>query len=118
MNALLVSTILCDRCHAEISAQVRQCPHCGAAQTVATLSGNTATPAAAPHSEYRERLIDKPWLLTVVLLHVGLLGIPLYWTTRYSLGVRLGICLASVVYTIAAVAGIGWGLWYIYSQLA
>lgn len=118
MNALLVSTVLCDRCHAEISAHAPRCPQCGAVQTVATLTDKTAPSAATPNSGAPERLIDKPWLLLVVLLHVGLLGIPLYWTTRYSLGVRLGICLASVVYTIAAVAGIGWGLWYIYSQIA
>jgi hypothetical protein len=55
-----------------------------------------------------KRFFDNPWALLVLVLHVGFLGIPLYWKTRYSLPVRLLIILASIVYTLAAVWFIVW----------
>lgn len=50
-----------------------------------------------------KQLFDNPWALLVLVLHVGFLGIPLYWKTKYSLPVRLLIIVASIVYTMAAV---------------
>ena len=38
------------------------------------------------------------------MLHVGFLGIPVYWKTNYSLGVRLAMVIVSIVYTVSAVA--------------
>jgi len=55
-----------------------------------------------------KRLFNNPWALVVLVLHVGLLGIPLYWKTRYSLPVRLLIIFASIIYTVAAVWFIVW----------
>ncbi len=55
-----------------------------------------------------KQLFNNPWALLVLVLHVGLLGIPLYWKTKYSLSTRLLIILASIVYTIAAVGLIVW----------
>jgi hypothetical protein len=54
------------------------------------------------------RVLDRPWVIVLVLLHLGLLGIPLYWSTNYSVRTRLLICLASVAYTIFAVWVIVW----------
>ena len=58
--------------------------------------------------EKLKRLVNNPWALLVLVLHVGLLGIPLYWKTKYSLTVRLLIILASIVYTLVAVWLIVW----------
>ena len=60
-----------------------------------------------PSSESKEKLqqlLDRPWVIVVLMLHVGFLGIPVYWKTKYSLGARLLMVLASTVYTIGAVA--------------
>ena len=58
------------------------------------------------------RVIDRPWFIVVLLLHVGFLGIPIFWRANYSVAIRLGICLASIAYTVFAVAVIGGvGLW-------
>ncbi len=55
-----------------------------------------------PRSEVMQ-LMDRPWVIIVLLLHVGFLGIPIYWKTKYSVGVRLGIIVASIAYTLFAV---------------
>jgi len=61
-------------------------------------------------ADSKSTVIDRPWVILVVLLHVGFLGIPLYWKANYSRNVRLAICVASVVYTVVAVAIIVWGV--------
>lgn len=59
--------------------------------------------ASSGRSELMQ-VMDRPWVIIVLLLHVGLLGIPVYLKTKYSLGTRIWICIASIVYTVAAVA--------------
>lgn len=61
-------------------------------------------------AEKRRRLIDNPWVLWVAVLHLGLLGIPLYWKTRYSVSTRLAIIGGSIAYTLFAVVAIYWGV--------
>ena len=40
------------------------------------------------------QVMDRPWVIVVLLLHVGFLGIPIYWKTKYPLSTRLWICVA------------------------
>jgi hypothetical protein len=54
--------------------------------------------------EKLKQLLDRPWVIVVLMLHVGLLGIPVYWKTSHSLAVRLMMVVASIVYTVGAVA--------------
>jgi ABC-type xylose transport system permease subunit len=96
-TTLIVDSIVCPRCEAVLEADIDICPHCGARTT------------NAPKSASR-RLIDRPWLIIVVLLHVGCLGIPFYWQTRYSRGIRLLLVVLSVVYTVFAVLVIAWAI--------
>ncbi len=95
-----LDTIVCPRCEAPLAAAATHCDRCGAD----TVSGQ---PPPGPTGK-KGRLLDRPWVIIVVLLHVGLLGIPLYWKTKYSLATRLLIVAASIVYTVAAVIAIIW----------
>jgi hypothetical protein len=92
MNSSLVTTVICPHCHAEIDARRDICPHCSKPLHVGTQGGVTDA-----------RVIDRPWILAVLLLHVGFLGIPIYWKTNYSVATRLLVCAASIVYTVSAV---------------
>lgn len=56
-----------------------------------------------PRSEFMQ-VMDRPWVIIVLVLHVGFLGIPLYWKTKYSVSTRIWIIIASIVYTVGAVA--------------
>jgi tellurite resistance protein TehA-like permease len=68
-----------------------------------------ASPDQPPDAKQKlQRMFDSPWAMLVLVLHVGVLGIPLYWKARYSLAVRLLIILGSIVYTVAAVWAIVW----------
>src|SRR5688572_4613135 len=102
MNPVLVSSIICPRCYTELSADSETCSHCGT---------SLRTQPAARQTEVVDqgRIIDRPWLIGIVLLHIGFLGIPLYWKTSYSVGARIAICLLSIAYTVFAVAVIVWG---------
>ena len=91
---------VCPECNATLAPTADVCPRCHAA---------LGRPAQHKRTD-ADRLIDRPWLIVVLLLHLGVLGIPLYWSTRYSIGVRTLIVLASIVYTILAVLGIWWGI--------
>lgn len=102
----LIVEILCPHCHAVLDAHINECPRCGR-------TTKTAPREPAP----RQNLIDRPWLIVLTMLHVGVLGIPLYWHTRYSTRVKLAIIAASILYTVAAVAGIFWGCLYIWRML-
>lgn len=102
MEAHSVNTIICPSCGTDLAVTVRRCNRCGAATDGPSSQLVTASPAA--------RLLDRPLILVVLLLHVGLLGIPLYWRTRYSVPTRLAIILASIVYTVVALAVIYWGV--------
>ncbi|MCP4887026.1 hypothetical protein N9D23_11055 [Rubripirellula sp.] len=70
-----------------------------------------------PRSELM-KVMDRPWAIILLLLHVGFLGIPIYWKTNYSVGTRVWISLASIVYTVAAVAFIFFTLRWIFQVLA
>jgi hypothetical protein len=95
METYSVVSIICPNCKTALDPGDDVCRQCGAHTT----SGVVDTTDAP-----RTRLIDRPWLLIVVVLHVGLLGIPLYWKTSYSTSVRLVIIVASIVYTVFALA--------------
>lgn len=84
MDATNVTTIICPDCGAELAPTSKTCEHC---------AGTAKQP-----------LLSRPWIIVVLMLHVGLLGIPLYWKTTYSLGVRLLLVAASIIYTVGAVA--------------
>lgn len=56
-----------------------------------------------------KELVEQPWILLVLVLHVGVLGIPVYWKLNYPLTARLLIILGSIAYTIFAVLVIIWG---------
>ncbi len=94
MDALNVTTIICPDCGAESKPTAEVCRKCGG--TAGILSA--IAPKGLPNP-----LFDRPWVIVVLMLHVGLLGIPVYWKTSYSLGVRLCLVIASVVYTVGAV---------------
>ena len=112
MNPILVATVVCSHCRAEIDVQTETCPHCGTAQRA-----NPGTSRATGSADEQQRVLDRPWVIVLLLLHVGFLGIPIYWKTSYSVGTRLMICLLSVAYTIFAVGVIvGVGA-YLYRQL-
>jgi uncharacterized protein YbaR (Trm112 family) len=107
MNSILVATIICPNCHAELEVHRESCPHC---QTSLRVSNANSTVGGS--AEEQRRVLDRPWVIAVLLLHVGFLGIPMYWKTRYSVGTRLMICLLSVAYTLFAVGVIvGVGSW-------
>lgn len=89
------SSRTCVDCGADIAVTANRCQQCG------------STVAALPSSDAKaqlKRLLDRPWFLVVLILHVGLLGIPVYWRTKYSVGTRLLMIVISIVYTVAAVA--------------
>ena len=102
MKPTLVATIVCPSCHRELELAQDVCPRCG----------NRIANAATTSTDDVFRVIERPWVLTILLLHVGLLGIPIYLKTGYSLRTRLLICAISIAYTIVAVAIIvGVGSW-------
>lgn len=101
----LAAEIICPQCASTLDAAADGCPYCGCVTT------------AAPPPARVKPLIDRPWLIALAILHVGVLGIPLYWKTSYSLSTRLLLVGVSIVYTIVAVAGIAWGGWQIWRVL-
>jgi hypothetical protein len=103
MRAAFVSTVVCPHCQADVVAHAELCSHCGQRLVCPN------RPHEAPLGE-EGRIIDRPWFIVVLLLHVGFLGIPFYWKTRYSLGTRALICLISIAYTLFVVAVVTWGL--------
>jgi uncharacterized protein YbaR (Trm112 family) len=98
MNSILVATIICPNCHAELEAYREACPHC---RTSLRVSPERST--ARKSEEGSKPVLDRPWIIAVLLLHLGFLGIPLYWKSSYSVSTRIMICLVSVVYTVFAV---------------
>ena len=99
MDPYLIENIVCPQCQAMLDVSATACPQCGAATTTPLRTAHRDTPE-------KQRLLDKPWLIVILVLHLGFLGIPLYWKTSYSLGVRIWIVVASIVYTVVAVAAI------------
>ena len=106
MESYTVMSIVCPGCGADLDPTADICEACGARTT-------TGQPLVAPPKP----LMDRPWLLVVVLLHVGVLGIPLYWKANYPAHVRLGVIAASIVYTIFALVVILWGGKFIIDQI-
>lgn len=102
-NSLLISTVICPRCHAELDAQADTCTRCGSSLKK---TGRLQTTAA----QHQQRIVDRPWFILIVLLHLGVLGIPYYVQTRHSLSTRVLLCLASLAYTVFAVVVIYWGI--------
>ena len=108
MEALNVTTIICPNCGAALEPTAATCRQCG---------GTTAKQQANESPVGSKQLLDRPWVIVVLLLHVGLLGIPLYWKTKYSLAVRWFLVVASIVYTVGAVAFIVVMLQWLYHQV-
>lgn len=107
METYSVVTIICPNCGTALEPADDTCHRCGA--NTSSGAGNCAAP--------RPPLMDRPWLLIVVLLHVGVLGIPLYWKTKHPLPVRLAFIGASIVYTVFAVFVIVWGSMFIVGRI-
>ena len=95
MDAVRVTTIQCPNCGAALRPTDVACRQCG---------HTMARPAATDSKAKLKQLLDRPWVLVVLILHVAFLGIPVYWKTNYSLGARLFMVVASIVYTVGAVA--------------
>jgi len=95
MDPFDLTTILCPVCGAAMRSADETCEQCG--RTI-------AKPAATDAKVKLKQLLDRPWVIVVLMLHVGLLGIPVYWMTNYSLAARLMMVVASIVYTVGAVA--------------
>ena len=100
----MITHVVCPRCQAEVDAKADRCNFCGA-----DLNGSVEPVIVATISE-NQSITDRPWFIVIVLLHVGLLGIPYYLKTGYSLRARLMMCIASIAYTVFAIAVIAWGL--------
>jgi hypothetical protein len=79
----------------------------------ATYRQNSASGTSAGDRK-REKLFDRPWFITVLILHLGAFGIPAYWRTRYSVRTRVMLVVVSIIYTVIAVAIIAWGLMQIW----
>ena len=78
---------------------------------------NSAEDRENPRRSEFMKVMDRPWGIILLLLHVGFLGIPIYWKTNYSVGTKVWICVASIVYTVAAVAFIFFTLRWIFQVL-
>ncbi len=88
METFSVVSIICPSCGTELEPTADVCQECGASTASDRPDGN---------------LMDRPWMLAIVVLHLGLIGIPLYWRTKYSIPIRLAIIGFSIVYTIFVV---------------
>ena len=107
MEAHAVTTVICRNCHAELAVTADVCDRCG----TRTNENGASHPSAVDESSAQQaRLLDRPWFLIVLILHLGVLGIPAYWATGYSLPTRLLIVTASILYTAFAVVVIVWSL--------
>ncbi|MBI2480700.1 MAG: hypothetical protein HYV60_19355 [Planctomycetia bacterium] len=95
MNAGNGTTVICTECGTRLPATADICLQCG---------GTIAKHQATESKEGLKQLLDRPWVIVVLILHVGFLGIPVYWKTNYSLGARLFMVVTSIVYTVSAVA--------------
>lgn len=104
-DAALVAEIVCPHCASPLDAAADRCPTCGG-----DVTDTTGLARVKP-------LIDRPWLIALAILHVGVLGVPWYWKTSYSLATRLLLIGVSIVYTAIAVTAIVWGSWQIWRML-
>src|SRR5690349_4189573 len=101
LKPMLDSGVLsCPTCGENISRTSAECPRC---RTPRALDAEILRDPPTP-------MLDRPWVLLVLILHLGLLGIPVYWKSHHSLSARIGMVVFSIVYTIFAVWVIAWGL--------
>gem|GEM_PF-3397166 len=103
-DATLVNEIICPSCQASVDAALTQCPQCHA---------SLIAPDQAPRMIRSNSALNKPWVIVLLLLHVGILGIPYYWKLKYSVSTRLFIIAASIAYTVFAVGAIVLFLYWI-----
>ena len=111
MDPYTLDTIVCPRCHQDLPVASEICGHCGA-----DTRGTTAVESERENDE-SSSLLHRPWVVLVIVLHLGFLGIPVYWRLKYSLAERIWICVASIVYTVLAVALIWWGVLRIWAAI-
>ena len=110
-DAIFVNEIICPKCQASVDATQARCSQCDAPMVAAD---------TAPLSIQADSALNKPWVIVVLLLHVGLLGIPVYWKLNYSTATRLFIIVASILYTVFAVGVIvlfGYWLLWIFAEI-
>jgi hypothetical protein len=107
MNVSRSLPVVCPSCLAESDASAETCARCGQ-----RLEGSKR----ASETEGAAKLIDRPWLMILLVLHLGLLGIPLYWKSSYSLARRIQICLASIAYTVFVLFAVYWLLCWLYQS--
>jgi hypothetical protein len=73
------------------------------------------TPTAPEDSR---SLFQRPWVILILVLHLGALGIPLYSRLDYSRAVRISIVVISIVYTIFVAMVIYWSVQQIINGFA
>lgn len=105
MEALNASQFFCPRCSAEVSASAIHCPRCGAA-----LSGDA--PA-------RRDLLDNPWfIIGLLFLATGALGLPLLWRSRgFSSVSKVVIGVVVTIYTILLIALAAWAVMWAWGNV-
>lgn len=83
----------CSRCEAQLSDGAERCDYCGA----------LVKRQAASAAERDRRLMENPWVMLILVLHLGVLGIPLYWRAKYSPAQRWLVIAGSIAWTLFVV---------------
>ena len=107
MDAQAVNSIICPQCEATLDPRDELCPVCGAATRN---EANDPEPDSNSSPSFSDRLPRHPWVLAILLLHLGVFGIPIYWKTKHSTNVRIMIVLVSIAYTIFFAVVVYWGI--------
>lgn len=117
MDSFTLDSIICPACEAELPAKATSCDHCGANTAApsaladgqdgrsATADGEKDSPGAQP-----ARLADRPWIIAIVLLHLGIFGATWYWKLNHSREVRIALVVVSFFYTLFVAIVVYWGL--------
>ena len=71
------------------------------------------------HAAGRRPLLDQPWVvLGLLFLAMGVLGLPLLWTTRaFAPGTKLVLAIVVTIYTALLVWGTGLVLQWSYTRI-
>jgi predicted amidophosphoribosyltransferase len=104
-----ILSIICPHCEAELDAAANRCARCGAPTRTSDSSAETDKP--------RGSLMERPWMLAIIILHLGLFGIPLYWKMNFSKNTRIVLVTTSILYTAFAALVIAWGLRQIWKMI-
>ena len=113
MDHDFVANVICPGCGASVEPAAVVCPGCGS--PIAARANTLQAEETSGPSE--ERVRDQTWFIIVILLHLGVLGVPFYMATRYSLAIRLGLVIISVLYTAFVIVFAYFVVTYIGRQL-